>query len=141
MEQDAITALFLDRALAKSRALVHFPLFSRFLVQCSAINRARFAGSVSCFTSIAINRVDLRVVQSCGRSIGSVSNSSKRRHMACCCVCSQVNETGHAQRLNVLKQRPRKWFFREEVNFLLSLAFVVQLCSHTIAIYRKCFCG
>ena len=28
-----------------------------------------------------------------------------------CCVCMQVNETGHAQRLNMLKERPRKWFF------------------------------
>ena len=42
------------------------------------------------------------------------------------CVCMQVNETGHAQRLNMLKERPRKWFFREEVDFLSSLAFVVN---------------
>ena len=42
-----------------------------------------------------------------------------------------VNETGHAQRLNMLKERPRKWFFREEVDFLASLAFVVN-CGHTI---------
>ena len=41
-------------------------------------------------------------------------------------ACTQVNETGHAQRLNTLKQRPRKWFFREEVDFLSSLAFVVN---------------
>ena len=39
--------------------------------------------------------------------------------------------TGHAQRLNMLKERPRKWFFREEVDFLASLAFVVN-CGHTI---------
>ena len=39
----------------------------------------------------------------CQRSIGSVSTASKRRHMAWCCVCMQVNETGHAQRLNMLK--------------------------------------
>ena len=26
----------------------------------------------------------------------------------------------------LLKQRPRKWFFREEVDFLASLAFVVN---------------
>ena len=50
----------------------------------------------------------------------------KRRHMAWCSVCMQVNETGHAQHLNMLKQRPRKWFFREEVDFLSSLAFVVN---------------
>ena len=36
------------------------------------------------------------------------------------------NEIGHALRLNMLKQRPRKWFFREEVDFLSSLAFVVN---------------
>ena len=51
---------------------------------------------------------------------------TRRRHMAWCCVCMQVNETGHAQRLNMLKERPRKWFFREEVDFLSSLAFVVN---------------
>ena len=51
-------------------------------------------------------------------------------------ACMEVNETGHAQRLNILKQRPRKWFFREEVDFLASLAFVVNKCGHTIAIYR-----
>ena len=38
------------------------------------------------------------------------------------CQC----ETGHAQRLNMLKERPRKWFLREEVDFLASLAFVVN---------------
>ena len=61
------------------------------------------------------------MVRSCQRSIGSarVSCSSKRRHIAiaCCCVCMQVKDTGHAQRLNMFKQRPRKWFFRAEVNF------------------------
>ena len=36
----------------------------------------------------------------------------------------EVNETGHAQRLNMLKQRPRKCFFREEVDFRASLTFV-----------------
>ena len=77
--------------------------------------------------SRSIARVDPPVVRAiCQRSIGSVSTASKRRHMAWCCVCMQVNETGHAQRLNMLKQRPRKWFFREEVDFLSSLAFVVN---------------
>ena len=71
------------------------------------------------------------MARSCQRSIGSVSTASKRRHMAWCCVCMHVNETGHAQRLNMLKERPRKWFFREEVDFLASLAFVVN-CGHTI---------
>ena len=103
-----------------------------------ASNRVRFAGSVSCFTSIAIDRA--RTSRSSqrrwrdhasDRSIGSVSTASKRRHMAWCCVCMHVNETGHAQRLNMLKERPRKWFFREEVDFLASLAFVVN-CGHTI---------
>ena len=47
------------------------------------------------------------------------------------CMCMHVNETGHAQRLNMLKERPRKWFFREEVDFLASLAFAVN-CGHTI---------
>ena len=97
----------------------------------AASNRVRFAGSVSCFTSITIDRArrSSPVVRSCQRSIGSVSTAtcaSKRRHMAWCCVCMQVNETGHAQRLNMLKQRRRKWFFREEVDFLSSLAFVVN---------------
>ena len=81
------------------------------------------------FTSIAIDRArrSSPVVRAiCQRSIGSVSTASKGRHMAWCCVCMQVNETGHAQRLNMLKQRPRKWFFREEVYFLSSLAFVVN---------------
>ena len=95
----------------------------------AASNRVRFAGSVSCFTSIAIDRArrSSPVVRAiCQRSIGSVSTASKRRHMAWCCVCMQVNETGHAQRLNMLKQRPMKWFFREEVDFLSSLASVVN---------------
>ena len=49
----------------------------------------------------------------------SRSTASKRRHMARCCVCMQVNETGHAQRAyGMLKQRLRKWFFPEEVDFL-----------------------
>ena len=41
--------------------------------------------SVSCFTSVAIDRVDLCVGRSCQRSIRSVSTASKRRHndMAC----------------------------------------------------------
>ena len=33
----------------------------------------------------------------------------------------QVNETGHAQRLNMLKERPRKWFFfsrRSSLSFI-----------------------
>ena len=83
--------------------------------------------------SIAHVLVDLRRAGGaiCQRSIGSVSTASKRRHMAWCCVCMHVNETGHAQRLNMLKERPRKWFFREEVDFLASLAFVVN-CGHTI---------
>ena len=64
------------------------------------------------------------------------------------CVCMHVNETGHAQRLNMLKERPRKWFFREEVDFLASLAFVVN-CGHTIDLqqvqakrfsFRVCVC-
>ena len=103
----------------------------------AASNRVRFAGSVSCFTSIAIDRARrsspvVRAICHFQRSIGSVSTASKRRHMAWCCVCMQVNETGHAQRLNMLKQRPMKWFFREEVDFLSSLAFVVNQCGHTI---------
>ena len=80
----------------------------------AASNRVRFAGSVSCFTSIAIDRArrSSPVVRAiCQRSIGSVSTA--------------VNETGHAQRLNTLK-KPTKWFFREEVDFLSSLAFVVN---------------
>ena len=79
--------------------------------------------------SRSIAHVDLLVVLRRWRdqrSIGSVSTASKRRHMAWCCVCMHVNETGHAQRLNMLKERPRKWFFREEVAFLASLAFVVN---------------
>ena len=63
----------------------------------------------------------VRVVRSCQRSIGSVSTSSERRLMACGCVGMQVKETRHAQRLNMLK-----WFFREEFDFLSSLAFVVN---------------
>ena len=98
------------------------------LVQQATACGLRFAGSVSCFTSIAIDRArrSSPVARSCQRSIGSVSTANKRRHMAWCCVCMQVNETGHAQRLNMLKERPRKWFFREEVDFLSSLPFVVN---------------
>ena len=98
------------------------------LVQQATACGLPFAGSVSCFTSIAIDRArrSSPVARSCQRSIGSVSTANKRRHMAWCCVCMQVNETGHAQRLNMLKERPRKWFLREEVDFLASLAFVVN---------------
>ena len=98
-------------------------------------------GSVSCFTSIAIDRArrSSPVVRAiCQRSIGSVSTASKRRHMAWCCVCMQVNETGHAQRLNTLKQRPRKWFFREEVDFLSSL--IDLPASPSGAIFIPCVC-
>ena len=107
------------------------PVLAVDLLVQQATARVRFAGSVSysCFTSIAIDRArrSSPVVRAiCQRSIGSVSTASKRRHMAWCCVCMQVNETGHAQRLNMLKQRPRKWFFREVVDFLSSLAFVVN---------------
>ena len=99
--------------------------------------------------SRSIARRSSPVVRSCQRSIGSVSTTSKRRHMAWCCVFMQVNETGHAQRLNMLKQRPRKWFFRGDVDFLSSLAFVVNLCGHTIDLqqvqaerfsFRVCVC-
>ena len=77
--------------------------------------------------SRSIAHVDLRRwCDQCQRSIGSVSTASKRRHIAWCCVCMHVNEAGHAQRLNMFKERPRKWFFREEVDFLSSLAFVLN---------------
>ena len=95
----------------------------------------RFAGSVSCFTSIAIDRVDLRCS---GRTGGTwceqyASDRSEVFRLQAndvawpgvACVCKSI-QTGHAQRLNMLKQRPRKWFFREEVDFLSSLAFVVR---------------
>ena len=46
-------------------------------------------------------------------------------------ACMEVNETGHVEstafeHVVLLKQRPRKWFFRKEVDFLASLAFVVN---------------
>ena len=41
------------------------------------------------------------------------------------CVCKSMKLGMHSV-LNTLKQRPRKWFFREEVDFLSSLAFVVN---------------
>ena len=44
-------------------------------------------------------------------------------------VYMHVNEAGHAQRLNMFKERPRnseEVVFREEVDFLSSLAFVVN---------------
>ena len=74
------------------------------------------------------SRVDLRrwCDHASDRSEVFRLHASKRRHMAWCCACMQVNETGHAQRLNMLKQRPRKWFFREDVDFLSSLVFVVN---------------
>ena len=106
----------------------------------------RFAGSVSCFTSrsIAIDRArrSSPVVRAiCQRSIGSVSTASKRRHMAWCCVCMQVNETGHAQRLNTLKQRPRKWFFREEVDFLSSLIDLQQVQAERFSFLLEVTCA
>ena len=108
----------------------------------AASNRVRFAGSVSCFTSIAIARRSLPVVRAiCQRSIGSVSTASKRRHMAWCCVCMQVNDTGHAQRLNTLKQRPRKWFFREEVDFLSSLIDLQQVQAERFSFLLEVTCA
>ena len=101
----------------------------------AASNRVRFAGSVSCFTSIAIDRArrssspwceqyasdrsEVQQATACGlpEVFHVSSTASKRRHMAWCCVCMQVNETGHAQRLNTLKQRPRKWFFAKKLTF------------------------
>ena len=69
MERDAIIAFFLDRALAKSKALVHCLLFSRFPVQCSAIKKPL----LEVFrVHLAIERAGLRVVRSCERSIASV---------------------------------------------------------------------
>ena len=41
-------------------------------------------------------------------------------------VRMQVNETGHAQRLNMLKASPSEVVFREEVDWVSSLAFVVN---------------
>ena len=66
-------------------------LCSRVRVKCSACSalpsaikqqRVRFAGSVSCFTSIAIDRArrSSPVVRSCQGLITSVSTASKRRH-------------------------------------------------------------
>ena len=82
--------------------------------------------------SIAHVLVDLR------RAGGAIMPAIDRK----CFDCKQTTShglvlrvyaclTGHAQRLNMLKERPRKWFFREEVDFLASLAFVVN-CGHTI---------
>ena len=66
------------------------------------------------FTSIAIDRArrSSPVVRAISqRSIGSVSTASKRRHMAWCCVCMQVNETGHAQRLNDVETKTEEVVF------------------------------
>ena len=145
----AITALFLDRSLVVVHLPGHDQMMTVEILRTMAIaaptacrmpvdllavatgaasNRVRFAGSVSCFTSIAIDhpRRSSLVVRSCQRSIGKCFDCKQTTSHAWCCVCMQVNETGHAQRLNMLKQRPRKWFFREEVDFLSSLAFVVN---------------
>ena len=153
LQRATITAFFLDRSLVVVHCDRSWPVDDRHETENNACaycmpgsrssastggrstgaasNRVRFARklSVSCFTSIAIDRARRSspvVREICQRSIGSVSTASKRRHMAWCCVCMQVNETERAQRLNMLKQRPMKWFFREEVDFLSSLAFVVN---------------
>ena len=86
-----------------------------------------------CMFHMAIDRADLRAVRSVKRAIRSVSTSTsrKRRHMACCCVCMQVN----AHRMHSVceltervetKTKRVVFFFREEVDFLSSLAFVVR---------------
>ena len=103
----------------------------------AASNRVRFAGSVSCFTSIAIDRAHTSR-SSPRRWRDHASDRSEVYRLQAndvtwpgvACVCMSM-KTGHAQRLNMLKERPRKWFFREEVDFLASLAFVVN-CGHTI---------
>ena len=107
----------------------HVPVVDLLAVATTgaASNCVRFAGSVSCFTSIAIDRASIfaggAIMPAIDRKCFDCKQTMSR---AWCCVCMQVNETGHAQRLNMLKQRPRKWFFREEVDFLSSLAFVVN---------------
>ena len=142
LQRATITAFFLDRSLvvvhcdrswpvddrheSENNACAYcmpvdlLPVLAVDLLRSTgaASNRVRFAGSVSCFTSIDRARRSSPVVRAiCQRSIGSVSTASKRRHMAWCCVCMQVNETGHAQRLNMLKQRPMKWFFVKKLTF------------------------
>ena len=118
----AITALFLDRSLVVVHLTGHDQIMTVEILRTMAIaaptacrmpvdqlavatastgaasNRVRFAGSVSCFTSIAIDRArrSSPVVRSCQRSIGSVSTASKRRHMpgvACVCTAFEHVET------------------------------------------------
>ena len=98
------------------------------LVQQATACGLRFAGSVSCFTSIAIDRArrSSPVARSCQRSEVFRLQTKDVTWPGVACAMMQVNDTGHAQRLNMLKERSRKWFFREEVDFLSSLAFVVN---------------
>ena len=142
----AITTLFLDRSLVVVHLTGHDQMMTVEILRTMAIaaptacsmpvdllsvatgaasKHVRFAGSVSCFTSIA--RVDLRRWCDHARTIDRKCFDCKQTTShALCCVCMQVNETEHAQRLNMLKQSPRKWFFREEVDFLSSLVFLVN---------------
>ena len=72
------------------------------LVQSS--NRVRFAGSVSCFTSIVIDRA--RSSSPGGAIMPAIDRKcfdfqQTTSHGVLLRVCMQVNETGHAQRLNM----------------------------------------
>ena len=113
--RDAITAFFLDRALAKSRALMHCPLtalFSRLprsavqlQLQCGQVTAT---GSVSCFTSQSITQIYVWCDHASNQSEVFQLQANDvtwlfRVHASQC--------TAHAQRFNVLKQRPRKWGF------------------------------
>ena len=46
--------------------------------------------------------------------------------MAWCCVCMQVNETGACTAFEHVETKTDEVVFREEVDFLSSLAFVVN---------------
>ena len=68
------------------------------LVQQATACGLRFAGSVSCFTSIAIDRArrSSPVARSCQRSIGSVLTANKRRHIGVACVCKSMKLGMHS---------------------------------------------
>ena len=73
------------------------------------------------------SRVDLRVVRSCQRRSEVLRQQANDvTWPAVACVFKSMKLGMHMQLLNMLKQRSRNWFFREEVDFLSSLAFVVN---------------
>ena len=124
----AITALFLDRSLVVVHLTGHDQIMTveilGTMLRCAYCmsHASRSTGSSywcskqpravcrKCFM-FHLDRVDLRrwcIMPAIDRKCFDCKKTTKY----------YCNEAGHAQRLNMLKQRPRKWFFAKKLTFI-----------------------